>query len=290
MIALELGRLAERIGRLEEALEALPRAPGPGTGWREPDVPQAAAATPAPVKTAGAAGASDKYAREDHAHALALKAAKPGLDMTSPDADKLGVKWEDTAGYIQGVASAASAGGADKLAHSDHVHKLTVGTGLQWDGGILECGVEPEPPPTGAVLMFAGPSAPEGYLLCDGAAYDAGMYPEYAGLLAAIGHAFGGSGDVFNVPDLRGRFPMGAGYNVSLGHNEGLDDEDRQAIHLHPAGGGHRHTPVDQRAFTASGTYQTGALSGGNWTSESGAHQHTGAEAPHLGLNFIIKT
>jgi microcystin-dependent protein len=62
--------------------------------------------------------------------------------------------------------------------------------------------------PPGMVRAFAGPSIPPGFLLCDGSAYSR---TTYAALFAAIG-AYWGAGDnvsTFNVPDLRGRSPLG---------------------------------------------------------------------------------
>jgi phage-related tail fiber protein len=62
--------------------------------------------------------------------------------------------------------------------------------------------------PTGAVLVFAGASAPGGFLLCDGSPVSR---TTYAALFAAIGSAHG-SGDgstTFNLPDYRGRFIRG---------------------------------------------------------------------------------
>ena len=63
---------------------------------------------------------------------------------------------------------------------------------------------------TGEVRMFAGPSAPSGWLTCDGSAVSRATY---AALFAVIGTTFGsGNGSTtFNLPDLRGRLPIGAG-------------------------------------------------------------------------------
>ncbi len=62
--------------------------------------------------------------------------------------------------------------------------------------------------PTGAILPYGGASAPFGWLLCDGSAINRFIY---ATLFATIGTAFGiGNGSTtFNLPDLRGRFPLG---------------------------------------------------------------------------------
>lgn len=61
----------------------------------------------------------------------------------------------------------------------------------------------------GTILPFGGATLPPGYLLCYGQAISRTTYGQ---LFAAIGTAFG-DGDAsttFNVPDLRGRYPLGA--------------------------------------------------------------------------------
>lgn len=69
--------------------------------------------------------------------------------------------------------------------------------------------------PPGSMAMFAGAAAPTGWLLCNGAAVSR---TSNAALFAAIGTTFGaGDGSTtFNVPDLRGRAPIGAGTGPSL--------------------------------------------------------------------------
>lgn len=64
--------------------------------------------------------------------------------------------------------------------------------------------------PVGAIKMYAGASAPTGYLFCDGAAVSRTVN---AALFAAIGTAYGaGDGSTtFNLPDFRRRVPVGAG-------------------------------------------------------------------------------
>jgi microcystin-dependent protein len=67
---------------------------------------------------------------------------------------------------------------------------------MQYDGSFAI--------PPGVVLQYAGLSAPDGWLLCDGSAISRTVY---AGLFAAIDTAWGiGDGSTtFNLPDLRGR-------------------------------------------------------------------------------------
>lgn len=74
--------------------------------------------------------------------------------------------------------------------------------------------------PTGALMPFAGASAPSGgYLLCDGSSVSSSSY---LALHAVISNTYGGSaytgaaGLSFNLPDLRGRLPMGAGTGTGL--------------------------------------------------------------------------
>jgi len=67
--------------------------------------------------------------------------------------------------------------------------------------------------PTGAVIDFAGSSAPTGWLLCNGSSYST---TTYASLFAVIGYTYGGSGASFNVPDARGRATIGVGQGSGL--------------------------------------------------------------------------
>jgi len=61
--------------------------------------------------------------------------------------------------------------------------------------------------PAGAVVSWAGASAPSNWLMCDGTVYNISQYPS---LFAAIGSNYGGNGTTtFAVPDLRGRVPAG---------------------------------------------------------------------------------
>lgn len=62
--------------------------------------------------------------------------------------------------------------------------------------------------PVGAVLAFAGTALdPETWILCDGSNYSKELNPE---LFHVIKHTYGGSDDVFKVPDYRGYFMRGA--------------------------------------------------------------------------------
>lgn len=72
----------------------------------------------------------------------------------------------------------------------------------------------------GKVAYFARSTAPAGWLKVNGASLSKAAY---ANLFAAIGYTFGGSGDAFNLPDLRGEFIRGFddGRGVDTGRSFG---------------------------------------------------------------------
>jgi len=80
--------------------------------------------------------------------------------------------------------------------------------------------LELEITPTGSLTMFAGSSAPSGWLLCNGTAVSR---TTYADLFAVVGTTYGvGNGSTtFNLPDLRNRAPVGSGSSYTLGQEFG---------------------------------------------------------------------
>lgn len=103
--------------------------------------------------------------------------------------------------------------------------------------------------PTGAVVDFAGSSAPTGYLICDGSAVSR---TTYADLFALIDEDYGaGDGSTtFNLPDLRGRVSVGLGTNTAvdtLGENDGVAVANRR-------GTKHRHTPHSHNSDNGQST------------------------------------
>jgi microcystin-dependent protein len=88
--------------------------------------------------------------------------------------------------------------------------------------------------PVGTIVAFGGPaeSVPEaeGWLLCDGRELTAAEAPA---LHAALGTAWGGRGETFRLPDLRGRFLRG----VNGAPPDGDRDPDKDA-RTAPAPGG----------------------------------------------------
>jgi microcystin-dependent protein len=125
-------------------------------------------------------------------------------------------------------------------------------------GGAVET-VQSVPP--GVFVPFLGASVPDGWLLCDGSAVSRVTYSD---LFAAIGTA-GGPGDgstTFNLPDLRGRIPVGR------------DAAQPEFDTLGETGGAKTHTlakgemPVHNHG---------GATGGGTSGTDSPDHAHTGS-------------
>src|SRR4029077_12376288 len=73
--------------------------------------------------------------------------------------------------------------------------------------------------PIGGIQMFGGATAPANWLLCQGQSLTTAA--PYDKLFAVLGYAHGGSGGNFNLPDLRGKFPLGAGPSNALGSTGG---------------------------------------------------------------------
>lgn len=114
-------------------------------------------------------------------------------------------------------------------------------------------GDQPSGVPVGTIVAHAGVSAPQGWLLCDGSSYKKSRYPALAAVLGATG-----SGSEFMVPDLRGRFLMGASEAHPPASSGGEEThtltEAEMPSHSHPLAG--------------PGTWQQGA---GIWSSNVGA-------------------
>lgn len=68
---------------------------------------------------------------------------------------------------------------------------------------------------SGTIQMFAGATAPNGWLICDGSAISRKSYSD---LFKVIGTTYGSgnSNDTFTLPDMRGRIPICAGAGTAL--------------------------------------------------------------------------
>lgn len=75
----------------------------------------------------------------------------------------------------------------------------------------------------GTILMYAGTTAPSGFLMCDGSAVSRSTYSD---LFDVIGTTYGaGDGSTtFDLPNLSGRVPMGASQTYALASSGGAEN------------------------------------------------------------------
>lgn len=165
-------------------------------------------------------------------------------------------------------------------------------------------GVAPVNFPTGCVLPYAGTTAPEGWLLCDGSAVSR---TDYASLFAVLGSAHGdGDGvDTFHIPDLRGRFVRGvdgaanrdpdkatrtaANSGGNTGNNVGSVQDDAVESHGHTSSIGYVGT-FGSVSSGSRGSYG-GTSSGSRDLTSTNASGRVSTESrgKNVNLNHIIK-
>ena len=161
--------------------------------------------------------------------------------------------------------------------------------------------------PTGALVPFAGPSSsvPNGFLVCNGAAVLRASYPA---LFSLIGTSYGaGDGSsTFNVPDLQGRGPVGAGTGSGLTTRAIGAKGGEEAHQLSQAEmPSHQHvfsdsiTPTNAYTVTAtnpsagSGRWQLAGWSSGFTemiAAPTGGNGKHNTMQPFTVVNFLIKT
>ncbi len=154
--------------------------------------------------------------------------------------------------------------------------------------------------PTGTILPFAGSTVPgsdisgipQQWALCQGQSLS---ISNYIRLYNVIGTTYGGSGQFFNLPDLRGRVPIGEGTGVGLSARSrgqtGGAETHTLTINEMPA---HTHTYTnntnDQDTDNAFGT-ETAADNAdlSATTGSTGGGQAHNNMQPFLVINYIIR-
>ncbi len=158
--------------------------------------------------------------------------------------------------------------------------------------------------PSGSIQMYAGATAPSGWLLCDATSY---LRTDYPSLFAVISTTYGNAdGTHFNVPDMRGRTPVGVGTGTGGGSSGTGLPAGGSALTAVARGtwkGEETHTLITSEMPAHTHSYATTSGAGANVT--SGANLNSSASAttgstggdgahnnlqPFMGVSFIIKT
>jgi len=160
---------------------------------------------------------------------------------------------------------------------------------------------------SGFIQMFAGSSAPTGWLMCDGSAVSR---TTYADLYAVIGTTYG-SGDgstTFNLPDLRGRVGVGKSSDTefdTLGETGGekkhtlTTNELPSHSHVLDSYFGYVSTfnNIDANYGLSQGGAYADRVMGGNSNNTGRMATKTSGEGaahnilqPYIVINYIIKT
>ena len=162
--------------------------------------------------------------------------------------------------------------------------------------------------PVATVVMFAGASPPNGWFVCDGTAVSR---TTYSALFAQLG-TYWGTGDgvnTFNVPDFRGRAPLGycntagSGMTARVFGSKGGEETHTLSVaelpsHNHPDSG-HQHTYSAFNYFTGGPQVAAGATQTNTQTQNTGVgfanNQAAGGNGAHNTMMpfgviyFIIK-
>lgn len=155
--------------------------------------------------------------------------------------------------------------------------------------------------PIGTITLYAGASAPQGWVTCNGQLLDR---TTYAKLFTVIGTTYGSTtGSNFRVPDIRDRFPVGAGSSYSTGSTGGANQvkllRSQMPGHAHSIGGlsgTALQNGVGMYASNVNGgqgwqvlsTTEQGSLSGLIAKVEGGDEPHEN-RPPYMAFPFIIK-
>ena len=171
-------------------------------------------------------------------------------------------------------------------------------------------GIKEQVVPSGVVKAFAGSTAPDGWLLCNGQAVSRS---EYAALFAVIGTTYGaGDGSTtFLLPDMRNRMPIGADAEStyvlgntggSVNHSLPLTEDGYAKICMVGGGsvapntvyiGSKRIRNVSKYNFTSMSAASNTSGGGKDTTFATPLGGTTGSGdtmPPYIALNFIIKT
>lgn len=149
--------------------------------------------------------------------------------------------------------------------------------------------------PTGTVLAFAGATAPDGFLLCDGTSYNVADYPA---LYAVIGNLYGGDTETFQTPNLINRFVQGsatpgtvknAGLPNITGSGAGFSAKNGTTQCPKASGAFAQITSSGYASFTLAGSFPLYANNFNARRSSSIYGNSNTVQPPALTMQYIIK-
>lgn len=144
--------------------------------------------------------------------------------------------------------------------------------------------------PIGAIFIYASNTIPSKWLLCSGQELNRTEYSELFNIIGTI-YGEGNGSTTFNLPNLKGRVPVGKDdndYDFDILGKTGGEKEHTLTINEMP---NHNHKiGVDNNTFGAGSYPNNRALEGtGLTTSSTGGGQAHNNLQPYIILNYIIK-
>ena len=178
----------------------------------------------------------------------------------------------------------------EKINFQNNVTKANAETMTQFQDNI-----EKSVCPVGTIVSYAGLTAPNGWLICNGQSLSKN---DYLDLFNVIEYIYGGENDNFNIPNLNGKISVGLDTTQTdfneIGKTGGSKYTER---HSHGQYIDNLGTKTPYALADGGGQSVSGRYLGGSYNGYSGSQVMTtefgtgdaGNLQPYITLNYIIK-